>query len=178
MASLGVPDALLWTWTLAAPLSASASTLYPDPACLCPAPRAGLSPGPRSSCCSCYCLASRLGALPREPLRSQCLWVWREVPLSRPPPSPFPPAAASGAWSGHAPRHPCQPGLGVRMRSLSRAVAGDVGGSSEEVKANLVAWRARERSGTVGQDRPGLRGTRGAAHEAGENDGSRGAGIW
>ena len=59
-----------------------------------------------------------------------------------------------------APRHPCQPGLGVSALAQPGS-GGRRRRQRREVKANLVAWRARERSGEPWDKIAGLRGTRG-----------------
>ncbi|XP_055269262.1 uncharacterized protein LOC129547541 [Moschus berezovskii] len=79
-----------------------ASILYPNPACLCPAPESRIEPRPAQQLLLVFLPRFASWCSAASPLRSQCLWLWREVPLSRSS-SCSSPAAASGAWSVRTP---------------------------------------------------------------------------
>lgn len=102
VASLVAPGAFLGTWPLSASPSAPHFSSPPSQSCL-PLPRpprVGLSPGPRSSCCSCRCLSSCLGALLGTPqgASARCGLAGRLHSAGRPPP-----AAAEGPCAPHTP---------------------------------------------------------------------------
>lgn len=108
VASLAAPGAFLWTWPHTAPPSAPHFSYPPSQSCL-PLPRspsAGRSPGRRSSCCWCRCLAASPSAPPGAPKEPACAAGWEGgaaqpvllLCLLLPPPLPGP----------CAPRHPRQ----------------------------------------------------------------------
>lgn len=104
VASLVAPGAFFGTWPLSASPSAPHFSCPPPQSCLLlpRPPRVGLSPGPRSSCCSCRCLASCLGALLGAPrgASTRCGLGGRRRSAGSPPP---PPAAAAGPCAPHNP---------------------------------------------------------------------------
>ncbi|CAI9159484.1 unnamed protein product [Rangifer tarandus platyrhynchus] len=152
VASLGASVAVLWTWTLAAPLSASRFYPLPQSACLYPAPESRIELRPAQQLLLVLLPRFASWCSAASPLRSQCLWVWREVPLSRS--SSFssssccrlrclvrahPDTPASRAWGK------CARSAGQRreMWAAARGSQGKLGGLEGQRKV----W------GTVGQDR-------------------------